>query len=89
MEKDKEIKDLRTHLFAQMDRLNDPACDLEKELKKAGAMVSIGNVIVSSAKAEVDFMKITKSRGTGFIAGGEDSEADGKKGTKKHLGNGK
>lgn len=65
--RDKEIKDLREHLFAQMDRLSSPECDLDKELKKSKAFVEIGNVIVNSAKAEVDFMRVTKSKGTGFI----------------------
>lgn len=63
----KQIEDLRDNLFAQMERLNDPSLDFEKELKKAKAFVDIGSVIVESAKAETDFMRITKSKGSGFI----------------------
>ncbi len=67
MNDDKQIKDLRSHLFSQMERLSNPELNLEKELKRSEAMVNIGNVIVNSAKAEVDFMRVTKSKGSGFI----------------------
>jgi hypothetical protein len=77
-----EIGDLRSKLFAQMERLEDPNCDLEKELKKADAFVSIGNVMVNSAKVEVDFLRAIgggkdAQPGTGFIPSGN-----------KQLGNG-
>jgi hypothetical protein len=53
-----QIASLRTHMFDQIDRLNDPSCDLEKELKKADAIVRVGNVIVNSVKAEIDFARV-------------------------------
>lgn len=63
----KQIKDLRAHLFKQLERLNDPDCDLDKEVKRANALVSVGTTIVSSAKVEVDFIRATHTKGTGFI----------------------
>ena len=67
-------KDLRDHLFKQIERLNDPTLDLDKELEKAKALASIGNVIVNSVKIEIDFARV----------------AGGKKGSKeiKELGDG-
>lgn len=55
---------LRSHLFKQIERLNDPTLDLEKELEKAKAMASIGNVIVNSVKIEIDFVRVTGGKKT-------------------------
>ena len=57
-----KINDLRDHLFAALERLDNDeltAEELQKELDKAEAVAQIGNVIISSAKVEVDFMKAT------------------------------
>jgi hypothetical protein len=81
-----QISDLRDHLFDQLDRLNDPGADLEKELKKAKAFVEIGGVLVNSAKVEVDAMKITRSEGSGFIPKGDLQLPAA---TQKKIGNGK
>ncbi len=63
-----QIEDLRNVLFAQLEKLSNPTCDLEKEIKRTNAMVGVGNVLVSSAKAEIDFMKVTGTKkGSGFI----------------------
>ena len=68
-----KIEDLRNHLFAQLERLNDEESmknplKLEKELQKAKAISEIGQVIVNSAKVEADFLKsIDSSKGTGFL----------------------
>ena len=70
MEKSKKptLNTLRDHLFQQLDKLNDPNANQEIELKKANAMIGIGNVLVNSAKAEVEFMKATGNRNSsGFI----------------------
>lgn len=75
-----EIEDLRNHMFAQLERLKDPTLDLEKEMKRAQAIVSVGNVIVNSAKAEVDFIRATKAAPTKFLNGSK---------KQKHLGDGK
>jgi RNase P/RNase MRP subunit POP5 len=57
-----KINDLRDHLFAALERLSDDDItgeDLQKEIEKADAISNIGNVIINSAKIEVDFMKAT------------------------------
>lgn len=64
-----KITDLRNHLFEQLEKLKDPDCDLETEIKRSKAMVEVGSVIVESAKVEVDFIRHTSSEGSGFIPG--------------------
>lgn len=61
----KTTKDLRDHLFSQIERLNDPTLDLGKELEKAKALASIGNVIVNSVKIEIDYHRVTGGGKTG------------------------
>jgi hypothetical protein len=55
-----KIDDLRNHLFAQLERLGEDEMtpeDLQKEIDRAKAMTEVAQVIVNSAKVEVDFMK--------------------------------
>ena len=57
-----KMNDLRDHLFAALERLDNDelnADDLQKEIEKAQAISGLGNVIINSAKIEVDFMKAT------------------------------
>jgi hypothetical protein len=57
-----KISDLRDHLFAQLERLDDDqisAEQLQVELNKAKAVAQIGSVIINSAKLEVDYLKAT------------------------------
>lgn len=67
-----KIEHLRNHLFAQLERLadddimNEPE-KREQELQRANAIKDIGQVIVNSAKVEVDAMKILGGTGSGFI----------------------
>lgn len=61
----KTTQDLRDHLFSQIERLNDPTLDLSKELEKAKALASIGNVIVNSVKIEIDFHRVTSGKKSG------------------------
>lgn len=61
-----KIEDLRNHLFAQLERLGDDeemgdTEKLETELSRAKAIADIAQVIVNSAKVEVDFMKQYKN----------------------------
>lgn len=56
-----QIKDLRDAMFEQIKRLNDPKVDLEKELKRAHAITSVGTVIVNSVKVEIDFHRVANS----------------------------
>lgn len=59
-----KIEDLRNHLFAQLERLADDEkmknpIALERELKRAHAITEVSGVIVSSAKAETDYLRVT------------------------------
>ena len=68
-----QIVKLRNAMFDQLERLNDPNIDLEKELKRATAITSVGTVIVNSVKVENDFRRLSTMPLKG----------------QKHLGNGK
>lgn len=66
-----KLEDLRNHLFAQLERLDDADCLLEDELQKAKAIVEISEAIIDSARAETEFLiaadKIGLVSGTNFI----------------------
>ena len=56
------MNDLRDHLFADLERLNDDELtpeQLSTEVEKAQAISNLSNSVINSAKAEVDFMKAT------------------------------
>lgn len=55
-----KIEDLRNHLFAAMERLNDEDLTpeaVEQEMRKAKALAGLSNAIIETAKIEIDFMK--------------------------------
>ncbi len=55
-----KINDLRDHLFASLERLDNDELtpeQLNAEINKAEAIAQIGSVIIQSAKVEVDFLK--------------------------------
>lgn len=57
-----KMNDLRDHLFAQLERLNDESItpeEIDQEVKKAKAITQVANVIVNSARVEVDYVKTT------------------------------
>jgi len=61
-----KIEDLRNHLFAQLERLGDDeemidTDKLETELSRAKAIADVAQVIVNSAKLELDLMKHYKN----------------------------
>lgn len=61
-----KIEDLRNHLFAALEALADK--EEPMDLDRARAIADVGRVIVDSAKAEVEFLKVTGRReGTGFM----------------------
>jgi len=72
-QKKNDIADLRDILFNQLKDLDDPTKDLVKELQKAEAKIGIGNILVQSAKVEIDAMKVMKGmtgiKPSGFIPG--------------------
>lgn len=63
-----KIEDLRNNLFETMERLMDPD-DKSMTIERAQEIGKIGQVIVNSAKVEVDFIKQTGHGGSGFIQG--------------------
>jgi hypothetical protein len=66
-----KIEDLRNHLFETLERLKDGDIDVQT----AKAMADVGQVIINSAKIEIDFIRATGStRDTGFIKLGEGNE---------------
>jgi len=59
-----KIEDLRNHLFEQLERLGDDEkmknpIALEREMKRSQAISEIANVIVNTAKAETDYLRVT------------------------------
>jgi hypothetical protein len=61
-----KIEDLRNHLFATLEKLQDDEDPMD--LDRAKTIASVAQVIVNSAKIEVDFIKVTgQEKGTGFI----------------------
>lgn len=64
------IESLREELFSALRALRDPKEPLD--IERARAIADLGRVLVDSAKAENDFLRITgEQRGTGFIAAPE------------------
>ncbi len=67
-----KIEDLRNHLFAQLERLGDDESmknplKREAEIQRAKAIKDIAQVVVNSAKVEVEAMKVIGGGGSGFI----------------------
>ncbi len=63
-----KIQDLRNHLFATLEALQDEESPMDVDRAKAIAMVS--GKIIDTAKVEVAFIKELKlDQGTGFIDG--------------------
>lgn len=61
-----KIEDLRNHLFATLEALRDE--DAPMDIERAKAVASVAQVIIDSAKAENEFLKITDATtGSGFI----------------------
>ena len=66
-----KINDLRDHLFETLERLKDGDIDIAT----AKAMADVGQVIINSAKLEVDFIRATGStKDSGFIKLGDGNE---------------
>jgi hypothetical protein len=69
-----KINDLRNHLFAVIEALQDK--DQPMDLERARAVAEVGQVIVNTAIVEVKYMQVTGSlQGTGFIPDALPSEA--------------
>lgn len=67
----RKIADLRETLFDTIDKVKEGKLDVEK----AKAITAIAQVIVNSAKAEVDFLKNVNQQGnTGFIGASDQKQ---------------
>lgn len=53
-----KIQDLRNHLFEVIELLNDAETN-HMTVEKAKAIANVANVIISSAKLEIDYLKVT------------------------------
>ena len=54
------VEDLREHLFAAIERLNDAERDeLDGEISRAKAIAEVAREITATAKAEIEHMKVT------------------------------
>lgn len=61
-----KIEDLRNHLFATIEALQDD--DNPMDLSRARTISNVAQAIINSAKVEVDFLEITGGiEGSGFI----------------------
>lgn len=74
------INDLRTHLFAALDGLKDGSMEIDK----AKAISDVGQVIINSAKVEVDHMKVAGGKGSGFIKEDQSDLPPGITGIRQH-----
>lgn len=59
------IETLRKHLFQAIEGLQDRENPLE--IERAKAVAEIAQVIINSAKVEVEHQKIAGGTGTGFL----------------------
>ena len=61
-----KINDLRDHLFATLEALQDTENPMD--IDRARAISEVAGTIVASAKVEVDYLKVTGAlHGSGFI----------------------
>ena len=60
-----KIEDLRNHLFATIESLMDE--DKPMDLDRAKAIADVSQVIINSAKVEIDFINKVGGVGTNFI----------------------
>lgn len=75
-----DINELREHMFATLRGLRDGTLDIDK----AKAISGVGQVLIASAKVEVDFIKATGSDGSGFITAPEKQLPPGITGITRH-----
>lgn len=60
-----KIEDLRNHLFATLEALQDE--DKPMDIERARAVADVSRVLIDSAKVEVEFLRVTGGEGTGFM----------------------
>ncbi|QNB10894.1 hypothetical protein G5S35_04445 [Paraburkholderia tropica] len=60
------IETLRGHLFDTLRALNDK--EKPMDIERAKAVAEVAQVIINSAKAEVEHLKVVGGKSTGFIS---------------------
>lgn len=71
MPKKNGIADLRDHLFATLEALQDEENPMD--IARAKEIANVAKVLVESAKVEVAFLKTTGAlKSTGFLPDGDD-----------------
>jgi hypothetical protein len=60
-----KIEDLRNHLFATLEALQDEKKPMD--IDRAKTVAEVAGQIIASAKVEVDMLRIVGGAGTGFI----------------------
>jgi len=60
-----DITELRSHLFETLRALKDK--DKPLEIERARAVSDVAQTIINTVKVEVDFVKATGAKGSGFI----------------------
>lgn len=62
-----KIDDLRNHLFAALEGLSDP--DKPMELDRARTIAEVAQVVINTAKVEVEFLKLYNGtlKGSDFV----------------------
>lgn len=58
-----KLTDLRDHLFATLEQLTDPDPDVKNQmtLEKAKVVADVAQVVINSAKIEVEFLKVQQN----------------------------
>ncbi|RQZ74819.1 MULTISPECIES: hypothetical protein [Burkholderia] len=59
------LEKLRQHLFATLESLADK--EKPMEIERAKAVAEVAQVIINSAKVEVEHQKVAGGKGTGFL----------------------
>ena len=70
-----KIEDLRNHLFATLEALQDK--EKPMELERAKAIANVAQTIINSAKVEVEFLAVAGGKGSGFIPQDEITGSNG------------
>lgn len=61
-----KIEDLRNHLFATLEALQDE--EKPMDLERAKVIAEVSQTIINSAKVECEYLEVTgATRGSGFI----------------------
>ena len=68
------MEDLRNHLFTALEDLNNP--EKKVDLARMEAIADIAGVLVETAKVEVAYIRVTESKGTGFLPPAGEREED-------------